>query len=86
MKKHNQGRKSFEGSLVGRGLLASFKRTLKMFRRDSTPILVSSVTTQILSDAVLSFDELRKIDSHLLIMEKQKVEAIRLVRDRNYII
>jgi hypothetical protein len=63
-------------------LLTSFKRALRI---EAEPKSTSNlqVSRKGLPDTFLSYDELRKINAQLLKMEMQKVEAIRLIREKN---
>jgi len=63
-------------------LLTSLKRALRI---GTEPRSTSNlqVSRKGLPDTFLTYDELKKINAQLLKMERQKAEAIQLIRERN---
>jgi len=63
-------------------LLTSLKRALRIGAESSTTSN-SQISGKGLSDTFLAHNEFRRINAQLLKMERQKAEAIQLIREKN---
>lgn len=83
MKKADLKKMHAKKRTVYNGLVTSIKRALRIFGNESASSPNPQVSKKGLSDTFLSYNELQRINDQLLKMERQKAEAIRLVRERN---
>lgn len=83
MKKFDLKKKPTSKGVFPRKLFTSFKRALGTIGAESNLASRLQVSLEESNETFLNCDELQKINAQLLKMEKQKSQAIQLIRDHN---